>query len=212
METLFGYPVADVVGRSFRELSVLDPGALQENLDHFAAIVAGQRNELAEAQVLHRDGSLRWVEANPRVVAQADGSQRVYLVIRDTTARHEAEEQRVSLERQLVEARRLEALGRMAGAVAHDFNNLLLVILANAELLESDAGDPPEKLLGEIRIAAEGAAELTGQLLTFAGQQVPGIRRVDVGAAVSKIEGLLRRLMPPNVELEISRSAESTLR
>jgi PAS domain S-box-containing protein len=203
IETVYGYAPDEVLGRTFRELGVIPGELLEQNMDSFRSMLTDDRSQLAASQVLHRDGSIRWAESNSRIVHTADGTVRLHLVIRDVTARVEADRLRDSLERQLVEARRLEALGRMAGGLAHDFNNLLLVILSNTEMLETDQSKPSEPLLGEIRLAGEAAAELTAQLLAFSGQQVHEVGSVDVSTSLNTIDSLLSRLLHPNVLLEI---------
>ncbi|MGI9431473.1 MAG: hybrid sensor histidine kinase/response regulator [Myxococcota bacterium] len=203
IESVFGYRTSEIVGRAFDEIGVIEDESLDATRNDFYSLLSSPEVELAEGRVLHRDGTIRWTEANARVRRSEDGDTRVYLVVRDTTARHEAEVLRASLERQLMEARRLEALGRMAGGVAHDFNNLLMVILTNTELLASGSLVPANVLVGEIRVAAVAAADLTRQLLTFSGGQAPMADRVDVGATVAKMDGLMRRLIPPHVKLEV---------
>ena len=203
VEKLFGYPSREVIGKPFRELGVIPQESLAEKLDVFHSLLDGEAPPLVETKVIHRDGGVRWAETNARIVPREDGGARIHVVARDITARVEAERQREALERQLAEARRLEALGRMAGALAHDFNNLLLVILANAELLERRAEPPDAPLLEEIRVAGESAAELTGQLLAFAGRQVQEEDSVDVVATLGRVDGLLNRLLPPSCTLEI---------
>lgn len=90
-------------------------------------------------------------------------------------------------------ARALEAVGQLTGGVAHDFNNLLMIILGNAELLEmSDLGQEDSETVAAISQAAESAASLTKQLLTFARQTQLNRSRVDVDALVSDTVPLLR--------------------
>jgi PAS domain S-box-containing protein len=203
VEAIYGYRPEEIVGRSFHDLDVIPDDAFEQNLDAFRGLIAGQRPELTATRVVNRDGSVRWVEANPRVERREDGSTRLHLVIRDRTDRIEEEQRRLVLERRLAEAGRLEALGRLAGGLSHDFNNLLLVILSNVELLESDPKADPKPLLRDVRVAAQAAADLTAQLLSFAGQQVREFESADVGESLARIEGLLRRLIPSNVSLEI---------
>ncbi len=204
-ESVLGQATNEVLGSHLADLM---PPSDDRPPVHFDAIRSGEAEGPIERRIRHRDGNSRWIEYNPRLVRMEDGSRRVYLVLRDTTARHEAEAQRASLERQLAEARRLEALGRLAGGVAHDFNNLLVVILANCELLSADADAPVEELVEEIGAAGEAAASLTAQLLTFSGREVPQTESVDVVATLKKIEGLLRRLLRANVKLQVEPGEE----
>jgi PAS domain S-box-containing protein len=203
IESLFGYRPEEVIGRAFRDLGSIHHDSFEQNLSSFRSLMAGERATLTATRVVHRDGSVHWVEANPRVVQREDGSARLHLVIREITERVEAEARRHELERRLAEAVRLEALGRLAGGLAHDFNNLLLVILSNLELLESERELDTRPLLRDMRVAGQAAADLTSQLLSFAGQQVREGETADVGTSFSRIEGLLRRLIPSNVTLEL---------
>ncbi len=97
----------------------------------------------------------------------------------------------------------MEAIGRLAGGVAHDFNNLLTAILGYSELLLSDARTSGSsiELAREIRKAAERAAELTGQLLSFGRRARMAPQVLDLNALVADMERLLRRLIGADVEL-----------
>jgi signal transduction histidine kinase/CheY-like chemotaxis protein len=111
--------------------------------------------------------------------------------------------ERAALEEVLVRTQKLEGLGRLAGGVAHDFNNLLTVILSHAALAEEElpAGSAARELVTPIRDAAQRAATLTRQLLTFARKQVTQPRRVDVGDAVAAVSAMLRRLLGAQIEV-----------
>jgi PAS domain S-box-containing protein len=146
-----------------------------------------------------------------RVIYSVDeGRGRFDVAFRDVTARAEADRQRERLEAQLYAARRLEALGQLAGGVAHDFNNLLSVILTNARLLaeRQDLDQTAQDDLKEIVECGRRAADLTGQLLTFARQQRREPRVVDVNAAVRGLEKLLRRLMPTSITVTLDLVAD----
>ncbi len=137
--------------------------------------------------------------------AREDGRGRFDLALRDITARVEADRQRERLEGQLYAARRLEALGQLAGGVAHDFNNLLSVILTNARLLAEKSGfdDVAKEDLAEIVDCGRRAADLTGQLLTFARQQRREPKVIEINGAIRGVEKLLRRLMPTDITLTL---------
>jgi PAS domain S-box-containing protein len=107
------------------------------------------------------------------------------------------------LEEQLQQARKMEAIGRLAGGVAHDFNNLLSVILNNAEFVTAGMPetDPRRADVAEIELCARRGAELTRQLLTFSRKQVLSARPTDLRHVVREIEPLLRRLIGENIEV-----------
>jgi CheY-like chemotaxis protein len=97
----------------------------------------------------------------------------------------------------------MDAIGRLAGGVAHDFNNLLSVITGYGELLERDLAEthPGRRRLREIRRAAESAAALTRQLMTFSRHESHDARVLDLNDIVPNAERMLRRLIGEDVEL-----------
>ncbi|MDH3521422.1 MAG: ATP-binding protein, partial [Myxococcales bacterium] len=106
-------------------------------------------------------------------------------------------------EANLLQAQKLEAVGRLAGGIAHDFNNLLTVILGfSRPLLRELAEDNPiREDVAEIHGAAERAALLTRQLLTFSRRQVVEEQVVDLNLILSGLKTLLHRLLGEDVEL-----------
>lgn len=116
--------------------------------------------------------------------------------------------ERRTLETQLSEARRLEALGRLAGGVAHDFNNMLSVMTGYADLLEEQlpqAGTARADL-EEIKRSAARATELTRQLLAFGRRQMLQPRTIDLNHVVSHTETFLRRVLGEHVTVQLTLS------
>ena len=124
-------------------------------------------------------------------------------IFEDITERKQAEARRIELENQLLQAQKIEAVGRLAGGVAHDFNNMLGVILGHTELaLEATDPDDPRFLdLKEIEKAAFRSANLTRQLLAFARKQTISPRVADLNDIVSGTLSMLRRLIGENIDL-----------
>ena len=106
-----------------------------------------------------------------------------------------------SLETQLAQSQRLEAVGRLAGGVAHDFNNILTAIGGYTDLLLADMApdDTRRQDVEEIHRAAQRAAALTHQLLAFSRRQVMQPKVVDLNALVADIEKMLRRLIGEDI-------------
>ncbi|MCK5945205.1 MAG: response regulator, partial [Planctomycetes bacterium] len=113
--------------------------------------------------------------------------------------------------RLLRESQKMEAVGRLAGGVAHDFNNYLTTILGNAGLARSGAVRDPaavEALMAEIEHAANSAAELTRQLLTFGRQRPTTSEPLDLSVVVGQMKGLLERAIGPDHRLRFELAPE----
>jgi len=111
------------------------------------------------------------------------------------------QEDQLRLVRQLSEAQKMEAIGKLAGGVAHDFNNMLTAILGYATMIYEDA--PPESPLQQhalqVRRAAESAATLTQKLLAFSRRQVLQTNQVDFAAMLDNLVVLIRRVIGENI-------------
>lgn len=112
---------------------------------------------------------------------------------------------RRSLETQLRQAQKMEAVGQLAGGVAHDFNNLLTAILGFAELLTSQfkKGDAALKDLEQIHKAATRATHLTRQLLAFSRRQILQPVTLDLNRAVTDLAAMLRRLISEDIDINL---------
>ncbi len=131
---------------------------------------------------------------------------RLVPAVRRELRESELRRERRILEEQLRHAQKLESLGLLAGGVAHDFNNLLTGILGNASLvLETiDPGPAARGMLEDIIRASERAADLTRQLLAYAGKGKFLIEAVDASSLVRDISELLRTSVPRTVELSLA--------
>jgi PAS domain S-box-containing protein len=116
---------------------------------------------------------------------------------------------RKRLEEQYRQAQKMEAVGRLAGGVAHDFNNLLTVIQGNADLLRAAVGGADTELLDQLRLAADRAAGLVRQLLTFSRRQPTRTEVIDLGDVVGEMAGMLRRVLGERVTVQTEIGPES---
>jgi signal transduction histidine kinase/CheY-like chemotaxis protein len=122
-------------------------------------------------------------------------------------------EVRSELEGRLLQAQKMEAVGRLAGGVAHDFNNLLTAILGNADLVEdlSVLDDDARAALNQIRIAGDRATRLTSQLLTISRRQVVPSPAIDLNCEIRTLDGVLRRLVRENIQFVTSIAEERSV-
>ena len=194
---LLGYGAEELVGQHIFDL--VHPDDIGPALRVFAEGVAtGQGDRLLGLQVRHKDGTYRSLEAIGRYLLDDPVVRGVVINARDVTERR-------SLERQLLQAQKMEAVGRLAGGIAHDFNNVLTAIFGYADLLteEFPAGSPARQDLEEIRKAATRASALTRQLLAFSRQQVLAPVVLSVNDLVDDVGKMLRRLVGEDVELRL---------
>jgi PAS domain S-box-containing protein len=161
-----------------------------------AAVDEGATSWSAEFRFRRADGTYAKVVDRASILRDADGR-----AIRMVGSMIDVTERR-SLEEQLVQAQKMEAVGRLAGGIAHDFNNLLTAILGYGDLMLPKLHDPTLRAkMMEIRKAAERAATLTRQLLAFSRKQVLVPEVVAVGGLIEEMSKMLRRLIGEDIEL-----------
>ena len=150
----------------------------------------------------HKDGHYVHLESIGRTVDEPPVGQVLVINSRDVTDRER-------LERQLLEAQKMESVGRLAGGIAHDFNNMLTIIKGNAELARTAlAGGRSTALeIEEIIDAADRAAQLTRQLLAFARRQVVAVAVIDGNDLVRRIDKMVRRVLGETIDFSVVESA-----
>ena len=155
----------------------------------------------------------RWEYYNPfldqhyaiidRVIHWSDGRDVRFEMAVDISGIKEAEAEKEKLQGHLLQAQKMESVGRLAGGVAHDFNNMLGVILGHAEFALEKAAENHDLYtdLKEIQTAAQRSADLTRQLLTFARKQIIDPRKLDLNHTVENMLSMLRRLIGEDIDL-----------
>jgi signal transduction histidine kinase len=131
----------------------------------------------------------------------------------EISARNKAEADSKTLEDQLRQAQKMEAVGRLAGGVAHDFNNLLVVITGYADILAASLPDESHKTKAEqIGVAAQRASDLTRQLLAYSRRQVLQPRIISLSRTVEAMHRMLERLLSEDIQLVKILSAAGSVR
>ena len=175
-----------------------------------AAIQSGDGFEV-QYRFLHGDGSWRHLASVAQVERDSAGNPtRIVGSVRDRTHEVHLEEERLRLERQMQQAQKLESLGVLAGGIAHDFNNLLVGILGNASLAAAEPQMPrgARELLSEIERAAQRAADLTRQLLAYAGKGRFIVEPCGLSQLVEEMLTLVRSAMSRKAELHLELARE----
>jgi len=128
----------------------------------------------------------------------------IMLVVTDITEKKRLEEEQKRLENRMHHFQRLESLGVLAGGIAHDFNNILTVIRGNAEICEMNmpAESSNTAFVREIVKATARAAELTRQMLAYAGKGFFELKTMDIAAEIRELLPLLRSSVPSTIDLE----------
>lgn len=194
-EELLTKNVRDINTLSSKEIKAVMEDACREQRHTFAF-----QHRLA-------DGSVRDVEviAGPILVG---GQECLYSIVQDVSERRRAEEQQQRLQEQLLQAQKLESVGRLAGGVAHDLNNLLSPILGYSELLQSEStGEAKQReYVGTIFEAAVRARDLVRQLLAFGRKQALVVATVDLNQVVQGFVPLLRRTVREDIRIDLALS------
>ena len=179
--------------------ALLHPDDRQGAMDHWNndVIARGLPFQREFRIVRIRDKEIRWVFCHGNLSLDGRGSpSKLAGTLLDITERKQ-------MEGELLQAKKLESIGRLAGGVAHDFNNLLTVINGYSELLvrRTSEFDPAYPQLKEIRRAGDRAAELTMQLLAFSRKQVLQPKPLNFNDVVRDSDRMLRRVIGEDIEL-----------
>ncbi len=194
-----------IVGKTDEDIWSADHAARYRQND--AVVVSTRRPAEWVEPVLHADGPHSWLIYKFPIIEH----ERVTMVCGigiDIT-------ERTILEEQLGQARKMEALGRLAGGVAHDFNNLLTVIAGYSQLAIESIGTVPEDRLitymREILDSSRRASGLTGQLLAFSRRQAVQPKVLNLSDLLARMDRLLQRVIGEHVEIDVKCTSDDCL-
>ncbi len=194
-ERLYGWPASEVLGERPPFALADDTLSFEDSVEQ----VRQGRTVEAEARRITRSGEAIDVRLLNAPLHDEAGRFRGVLGV------HEDITERKRLEAELIQAQKMEVVGRLAGGVAHDFNNILTAIIGYSDIAQSMTADPETKrVLDTVKAAAQRAAGLTQQLLAFSRRQMLQPRLVDANDVVLEMEPILQRLIGEDIDLVAS--------
>jgi PAS domain S-box-containing protein len=198
-----GYTRAEFASVPWERL--LHPEDVEAVKGYHQEALRGERCEF-EARIVRKDGEVRWLHTTlAGVVDPEEGALRLVGATRDVTERRRAQDEWRSLESHVREMQRLESLGVLAGGLAHDFNNVLSIVLGNTALAQAEIPENATVMrrLERIRAAAQHAAGLTDQMLTYSGNASVSLKPLDLSRLVDGVHDLLAASMARRSQLEL---------
>jgi PAS domain S-box-containing protein len=196
MCAMFGCNRETALGLPIGNISLGSPPYSQLEAEGHVRRAVQEGPQIFQWQSKRCNGDLFWTEVALHA-SEIAGEKRVIASVRDITERRHLEEQ-------LIQAQKMESIGRLAGGVAHDFNNLLTAISGNVEmaLLENDVSPDVEMCLKAIEKASVSAADLTKQLLAFSRKQIIEQKVIDLGELIVDMEKMLSRVIGEDITLK----------
>ncbi len=197
-----GYTQSELIGQSSRKLYPSDADFEYVGIEKYRQIREFGTGTV-ETRWRGKDGRIIDILMSSTPINPMDLAAGVTFTTFDITERKRAESEKTRLQDQLLQAQKMESVGRLAGGVAHDFNNMLNVIIGHADMAleEVDSEHPVYADLNEIRKAAKRSADLTRQLLAFARKQTIRPKVLDLNETVFSMLKMLQRIIGENIEL-----------
>ncbi len=201
---LFGYDLSEICdGRSWFRLAYPDPeyrrSVIATWVEDMKDALPGERKPRIFT-VSCKDDRRKIISFIPSLLASGD----YLMTCEDIT-------ELKSLESQLLQAQKMEAIGTLAGGIAHDFNNILTSLMGYAGLLQMkiESSNPLRPYIEQIMLASIKAADLTKNLLAFSRQQAVSLAPLDINKTIEDSKKLLKRLLTEDIELRTSFAQDS---
>jgi PAS domain S-box-containing protein len=210
-QAMFGWTQDELLGQFLHEkLNCRESGAVPDPIldcSHMRVLASGHTIRSEDDFFVHKDGSLVPISSSAAPIMSDNAVVGAVMVVRDLTEQKQAEAMQRENEEALQQAQKLESIGVLAGGIAHDFNNLLTGIMGNAGLARRAIGagraEQAAGLLKDVLSASERAADLTRQLLAYAGKGRFVIQPVDLSKLVSEVSTLIRASISKKITLVI---------
>lgn len=204
-ERLLGWTPEEQLARGAVANNLTPDSAQLVNAAFARAVAAGDTYLRYEAEHVHKNGSRVPCEVEISLLRDAAGELRAVLgVTRDVSARRSAEQERERLAAELVQAQKMEVVGRFAAGVAHDLNNQLTVILSGIDVMSDPSSALRNETQKDMESAAQNAVALTRQLQLFSRRAVAAPGPVDLNELVRRLERTLRRVLGADIEVSVT--------
>ncbi len=210
IQKMSGFLPAELMGLPVDRL--LSPDSAKQFMDTIDRVFknpedvrSGLQKEL-ELQQTGKDGSMKWIEVGLSVFFHKPEKENFILgIARDITSRKSAEQEKIKIQEQLIQAQKMESIGILAGGIAHDFNNLLTIINGYAEMALEDLkeGHPVFEKINAIRHAGKRAEILTRQLLGFSRKQIYHPIPLNINETLLSLNKMLGRLIGEDIGVEM---------
>jgi PAS domain S-box-containing protein len=208
-EAMFGWTHEELIGQFLHEkLHSHRPDGTPHPMDecvHMRILKSGETLRGQEDYFFHKDGHLVPVTCSTAPIYSDGNIAGAALVVRDISEQKRAEEEEREREEAFRQSQKLESIGVLAGGIAHDFNNLLTGIMGNAGMARravlAGRSEHAVNMLQDVMKASERAADLTRQLLAYAGKGQFVIQPVDLARLVTEVSTLIRASIAKKITL-----------
>lgn len=203
VENILGYKPEELIGRCFQDLSLLDNADLGKAVDNALTVLSGKTVMFSTYTFIAKNGTRLFGEVSGIPLMHDGRVAGVISVARDITDRIKAEEEKKRLENDLVQAHKMDALGRFAGGIAHDLNNILYPIIIDSEWLlgEMEPGTPVHEVMEQVLTAAYRQRDLVRQILFFSRQNGQKTVAIKISDLVKETISFVRSMLPSTIEI-----------
>ncbi|MCD4744070.1 MAG: PAS domain S-box protein [Desulfobacteraceae bacterium] len=202
MQRLFGYSKEEFLGR--RAADFMEPELKSGFKTRYLEKVKKQGSLEGVGCYFTKTGEKIYIEYKSSLVKPESGKPYISGIGRDVTERILSEERVKKLQKQIVQAQKMESIGTLAGGIAHDFNNILFPIVGHTEMLLEDVpeGSSFKKSLNEIYSSTLRAKNLVEQILTFSRQESSELKLVKMQPIIKEALKLMRSTIPTTIDIQ----------
>jgi len=191
--TMHGYETDELIGK---HLHIFMKPPQQNTYSEFITYLKEKKGFMRDDEHLAKDGKMFSIRMTASILKDTDAvPMGILLIVRDIT-------DEISLEAQLLQAQKMESIGRLAGGIAHDFNNLLSPIIANTQMVMSDIEMTPsvQRKLDRVLTAAERASDLTRQILVFSRKQLMEMQTFQLADVVNSFYNIISCMIREDIK------------